>query len=107
MLAARSHSFLRVPDVPLGIVEAFGMVPPQTPMPDREWSTCFRSKPLTELRLAQLLRGFGVRPQQWGEGPKAFRRNARGYYRADFQPIFDRYVRQTPDVPAVAGTLRK
>jgi hypothetical protein len=76
-------------------------------MPDREWSTCFRGQPLTELRLAQLLRGFGVRPQQWGEGPKAFRRKARGYYRADFRPIFERYVRQTPDVPAVPGTLKK
>jgi putative DNA primase/helicase len=73
-------------------------------MPERTWSTCVRGRPLTELHLSLLLRPFGVRPRQWGEGPKAHRRNVRGYYLTDLQPVFLRYVPRTPDVPGTPGT---
>jgi hypothetical protein len=73
-------------------------------MPERSWSTFAWGKPLTELNMSRLLRPFGVRPQQWGEGPKAHRRNVRGYYLADLRPVFARYVPQTADVPGTPGT---
>ena len=75
-------------------------------MPERPWSTFARGRALTELHLSRLLRPFGVRPQQWGEGPKAHRRNVRGYYLADLRPVFARYVPQTADVPGTPGTPR-
>ncbi|MGO9665734.1 MAG: DUF3631 domain-containing protein [Polyangia bacterium] len=73
-------------------------------MPERSWSTFARGKPLTELHLSKFLHPFGVRPQQWGEGPKAHRRNVRGYYLADLRSVFARYVPQKADVPGTPGT---
>jgi Protein of unknown function (DUF3631) len=75
-------------------------------MPERPWSTFDRGKPLTTLHLSNVLRRFGVKPQQWGEGPKAHHRSVRGYYRADLQPVFDRYVPQ-PEVPVAPGIPTK
>ena len=69
-------------------------------LPERPWAAYARGKQMTELQLSMLLRPFGVRPRQWGEGPKAFHRSVRGYHFSDLQPVFSNYL----EVPGTPGT---
>ena len=66
---------------------------------DRPWAEYRRGKPLTAVGLARLLRPFGVRPRLlWSEGG-AFR----GYDRADFKDVFERWLPKTPPFEALGA----
>ncbi|MGZ4962265.1 MAG: DUF3631 domain-containing protein, partial [Limisphaerales bacterium] len=57
----------------------------------RPWTEMLRGRPLTELKLAQILRGYGIRPRTlWIDG-----QTAKGYVRSDFEPLFKRYIPQS------------
>jgi hypothetical protein len=56
--------------------------------PDLPWSALRDGKPMTELRLAGLLRPYGVRPKLIWVNRKALR----GYLRTDFDDLFPRYI---------------
>lgn len=54
---------------------------------DRPWAS------LTDIRLAEMLRPFRVVPKCiWGSPDENGRQGKRGYFRADFQAAFDRYI---------------
>jgi len=57
----------------------------------RPWTEMLRGRQLTELKVAQILRGYGIRPRTlWIDG-----QTAKGYVRSDFEPLFKRYVPQS------------
>jgi putative DNA primase/helicase len=58
----------------------------------RPWAEWKNSKPITKTGLARLLSAFGIRPAKWREGPETLR----GYERADFEGVFDRYLENEP-----------
>jgi hypothetical protein len=58
-------------------------------LPERPWVEYGRrSQPITAIQLADLLRPFGVRPQQL----KRSGNNERGYRRSDFEEAWKRYL---------------
>ncbi|MGZ4971997.1 MAG: DUF3631 domain-containing protein, partial [Limisphaerales bacterium] len=57
----------------------------------RPWREMLRGRDLNELMLAQILRGYGVRPRTlWVDG-----QSAKGYVKSDFEGVFKRYVPQS------------
>ena len=61
-------------------------------MEDRPWAEWSRGEPITATALARLLKPFGIKPGKRGEGPRHDRTTARGYRRADFEPVWRRYL---------------
>ena len=61
-----------------------------TAMEERPWSEYNRDKPLTQNRLAQLLKDFDVYTHQSKVGAK----NLKHYFLADLRPLFERYLRK-------------
>lgn len=61
-------------------------------MEDRPWPEWSRGEPITATALARLLKPFGIKPGKRGEGPRYDRTTARGYRRADFEPVWQRYL---------------
>ena len=70
-------------------ITSIGLTEKLCALPDRPWSEVGRGgKPLTQRRLARLLRPFDVTPGTARFGPKI----ARGYDREDFDESFERYL---------------
>lgn len=69
-------------------------------MEERPWSEYSRGKPLTQNKLAQLLKGFDVHTVQAKVGTK----NLKHYQLSDLQPIFDRYLKKDTVSPLADGT---
>ena len=68
---------------------------------DRPWSAYGRTgKPMQPVQLARLLKPFGVKPRtlQEGEG-RTTRTTAKGYYREEMAPLWDRYLPSAADTP--------
>jgi len=61
---------------------------------DSPWADWNKGKGISEMKLAQILRQFGVR----SERPTIGKKKVSGYYRKDLKPVFDRYVHTPPPV---------
>lgn len=59
-------------------------------MEERPWEEYQRGKPLTQNRLAQLLKDFDVHTRQAKVGAK----NLKHYFRVDLEPLFERYLKK-------------
>ena len=65
-------------------------------MDDRPWATHDRGKTITPHALAKVLKNFEAAPRQWKVGID----RGRGYYLADLQPAFAKYLEPLPAAEA-------
>ncbi len=68
-------------------IHSTGLVTKLIELEDRPWSEYRYGKPITTNTLARLLSSFGIRPKQIRLG-----HNKHGYYLADFDDTFSRYI---------------
>ncbi len=69
-------------------------------MEERPWTEYCRGKPLTQNKLAQLLKGFSIHTVQARVGAK----NLKHYQLSNLQPIFDRYLKKDTASHPTDGT---
>jgi hypothetical protein len=62
-----------------------------------EWSTSVRGLGINGQSLAGLLRRYGIKSEKWDGG-------VRGYVRARFEPIWERYLEDDPRTPEKSAT---
>ena len=70
--------------------------------PDRPWTELRKGKELTGIRLADLLRPYGVRPRTIWIGESS----AKGYLEEDFTEVFRRYLSKAELQALVAEAQR-
>lgn len=69
-------------------------------MNERPWPTWNHGKPISPRQVANLLRGFGIRPQKFRDDESGITPGTRGYQRRDFVDPLARYVSSaTPPQP--------
>jgi hypothetical protein len=73
-----------------------------TEMEERPWSEYNRDKPLSQTKLAQLLKSFDVHTQQAKVGAK----NLKHYVLADLRPLFERYLSKEIVPPPPESTAK-
>jgi hypothetical protein len=90
MFAKNQNGFLRTDT----ILKALGE------MDERPWPEWKNGQPITKHHLAKLLRPFGIRPAQHHKGGHV----VRGYYWAECQEAFSRYLADEGTPPAESAT---
>jgi len=70
-------------------------------LPDRPWGEKRNGKGITEAWLAEQLQPYGIRPEPMRVGQV----QARGYFEADFQEVFHRYMSRA-DMDALRASLQ-
>ena len=69
-------------------------------MEERPWAELSRGNPLTQNKLAHLLKDFDVHTHQ----AKVGARNLKHYLRADLTPLFERYLKKDNPSPPLKST---
>lgn len=83
-------------------IETSRMLEQLNAMEEAPWSSYLYLKPLSSIALAKILRPFGIKPKEIRFGPSNV---LRGYYRADFEDAWERYLEIPPEIPATPATV--
>jgi putative DNA primase/helicase len=76
-----------------------GLVYQLTSDPHLRWSEWHRGRGLTQAGLAKILANFGIYPGR----KQVMHRHARGYFRRDLEPAFERYLSSTEPLRSAEG----
>src|SRR5882724_740524 len=68
-------------------------------MPDRPWATWKRGKPITQIQVSRMLRGFDIKPENMRVGDKV----PKGYHTYDIVAALSRYAPASEPLQSLHG----